>query len=119
MDLTAFSRVNLARCTDADGFSHPLEAWSPAEWTNALAGEVGEACNLTKKLLRIDLRLQGTVKPEDRDRATLVAKIGRELADVVIYADLAAQRLGLDLSTLIRETFDAKSAELGAPHRVP
>lgn len=98
-DLTfaALRRANVVRC---EGSFHGLAAWNPSEWTNALAGEAGEACNLTKKLRRgeaIDARA-----------------IGDELADVVIYADLAAARLGLRLDELVREKFNRVSERVGS-----
>src|SRR5690242_420165 len=43
--------VNVLRCEDA---FHKLNAWLPEQWTNAMAGETGEACNITKKMGRGD-----------------------------------------------------------------
>lgn len=57
--------------------------WSVADWAVALAGEVGEACNLIKK------RRRGSAIAND--------DIARELADVQIYLDLLANKLGIDL----------------------
>jgi NTP pyrophosphatase (non-canonical NTP hydrolase) len=102
MDRLTFAElrgVNVPRCEAPDGFNHKLESWSPAEWSNAMAGECGEACNLTKKLLRGD-------GPE-------IERIGDEIADVVIYADLLAARLGLDLGEAIRRKFNATSRKRG------
>lgn len=91
------SEANLTRCERA---FHPLRDWSPSDWSNAMAGECGEVCNLTKKLRR------GENIP--------VQQIGREIADTVIYADLLAQRLDLSLSELIKHTFNAKSDQVGS-----
>lgn len=113
-----FSDVNLARCTAADGFGHALESWSIAEWTNAMAGEAGEACNLAKKLLRHRDGVAGNKKPEDRDVESLRLRCAEELADVVIYADLAMRALGHDLNDTVRRVFNRKSDELGAPYKV-
>ena len=113
-DLHAFSAVNLRRCID--GFKHELASWSEAEWTNALAGEAGEAANFGKKLIRFR---DGVAGNKNVTRDEIEAKLGRELADVVIYADLTAQRIGKDLSALIIETFNNKSDELGCPIKWP
>lgn len=97
-------QANAERCpmlTDGWGVEH----WNPAEWTNAMAGETGEACNLTKKMLRGD----------DID----VLDVGAELADVVIYADLVAQRLGIDLGRMVSRTFNKKSEKCGVDCFLP
>lgn len=95
MDNLKFSElreVNVLRCEQS---FHPLHSWSPTDWSNAMAGECGEACNLTKKLRRGD--------------AVSEEEIGKEIADVVIYADLLAARLDLDLAKCIREKFNEVS----------
>lgn len=112
------SAVNLARCTAPDGFNHPLASWSVAEWTNAVAGEAGEACNLAKKLIRHRDGVAGNYKPEDQDQANLRRRIAEELADVVIYCDLAMAAVGYDFATTVREIFNRKSAELGSHYMV-
>ncbi|WP_398473694.1 MazG-like family protein, partial [Tardiphaga sp.] len=53
---------------------------------NELAGEMGEACNIIKKLERERLGIRGS-------RAT-VEQLAEELADVVICADLIAMGVG-------------------------
>lgn len=118
LNLVEFSRTNLARCTSPDGFGHPLNSWSVAEWTNAVAGEAGEACNFAKKLLRHRDGTRGNYKEGDKDVEALKRKAAGELADVVIYADLAAAALGYDLATVLAETFNAKSDELKLPYRI-
>lgn len=91
------SVTNRRRCEDV---SHPLDSWSPTDWATAMAGECGEACNLIKKLRRGE-----EVLPE---------VIGDELADMVIYADLLAQRLGIDLGEAVRAKFNAVSRRRGS-----
>lgn len=115
MDLKKFSAINLQRCTSPEGFNHPLSGWSLAEWTNALAGEVGEACNVAKKILRHRDGLAGNVKPEDLDEAGLRDRLASELADVIGYADLVMQALGRDTSEVLAANFNAKSRALGCP----
>lgn len=92
-DLAAFSVANRARCEAANGFNHTMDSWHPSQWTNALAGEAGEACNVTKKMLRYDLDIRGNVKPGDLLRSELQLKAMREIADTIIYGDLAIHAL--------------------------
>lgn len=77
---------------------------------NELAGEVGEACNVIKKLERERLGWRGS-----RDT---VEHLADELADVVICADLIAISAGLDLEAAVRAKFNATSEKQGFPHRM-
>jgi NTP pyrophosphatase (non-canonical NTP hydrolase) len=65
---------------------------------NELAGEVGEACNLIKKLARERMGIRGT-------RASL-DEIAAELADVIIATDLVAMSLGIDLDVAVTDKFN-------------
>lgn len=60
-----------------------------------MAGECGEACNLVKKLRR------GENIHKDH--------IAHELADLVIYADLLAARLNINLGAAVVEKFNMVS----------
>lgn len=106
--------INVKRCT---AVFHPLRDWSPTDWACALAGEAGEACNEVKKLRRLD----GADAHEDTAarRSELETRIGAELADTVIYADLLAARLGIDLGAAIREKFNEVSERRGSDIRLP
>lgn len=75
---------------------------------NALAGEVGEACNIIKKMARQKLGAIGSTA-----NASMLAN---ELADVIIYADLIARKIGFDLGEAVRKKFNATSEryKLGA-----
>lgn len=106
---------NQRRCIE--GFGHKLESWSCAEWTNAMAGEAGEACNITKKMLRHRDSVAGN-KGDDLDLQKLREKLAHEIADVIIYADLVCASQGIDLGEAVRETFNAKSEEIGSPERL-
>lgn len=68
---------------------------------NELAGEVGEACNVVKKLARERLAIRGS-------RATL-QDLADELADVIICADLVAMQAGIDLGRAVAQKFNATS----------
>lgn len=97
--------ANLARVT---AFNHTLEGWTSAQWACALAGEVGEYCNIVKKMFR--------GKPGDE--AATLEKAGEELADIQIYLDLNAAHLGLDLQEITQKKFNAKSEEIGSNIRL-
>lgn len=105
---------NLSRCEIS--FDHDPKTWSVAEWTNALCGEAGEAANIAKKLLRKEQELERFV--DDPDVDILRDKLGSELADVVIYADLVAQRLGLSLGSLVANKFNETSEKYNAGERL-
>lgn len=103
--------VNVARC---ESTFDPLSAWSPTDWACAMAGETGEACNQVKKLRRLD-----NVEDADAQRKAIIENIGKELADAVIYADLLAARLGIDLGAAVRATFNEVSERVGSSIRLP
>lgn len=78
--------------------------------SNELAGEVGELCNIIKKLERERLGLVGS-------RAT-IEQAEEELADVIICCDLLANRLGIDLSSCIPKKFNKTSEKYGLKTRM-
>lgn len=90
---------NVARCV---AVYHPLDSWSPTDWGCALAGEVGEACNILKKHKR------GDAGPHFR------RDLSDELADVVIYADLLAARCGIELGEAVKFKFNLVSERKGS-----
>ena len=82
--------------------------WSLSEWTNALAGEVGEACNFAKKLHRGDYGEKDSESYKEGIKLFL-----KELADVVTYADIAAQQVKGDLGEAVQEKFNEVSDRIG------
>lgn len=79
--------------------------WTLSDWALAMVGEAGEACNVVKKLNRND----GTGTPE---------AVVEELADVIIYADILAAKLGQDLGEAVRRKFNLVSERIGANHKL-
>lgn len=77
---------------------------------NELAGEVGEACNVIKKLERERMGIAGS-------RDTL-EHLAEELADVVICTDLIAMQVGIDLDEAVRRKFNATSEKVGLKTRI-
>ena len=62
--------------------------WDLPRWGNALAGEVGEACNIIKKIDR----------DGDPDGIT-TAMLGGELCDILSYLCMLATKAGVDLQS--------------------
>lgn len=105
--------TNVQRCEDV---FHPLDEWSLTDWATAMAGECGEACNEIKKLRRLDnadASLDSATK-----RTELRTKAAMELADLVIYADLLAARLGVDLGAAVVIKFNEVSRKRNSSLRL-
>ena len=98
------------------GLAHSKEDgsdWSPAQWLQAMVGEVGEFANLRKKFERGDLTF---AEYEEAAR--------RELADIQIYLDILAKRAldadgiahptGIDLGRAVIQKFNEVSVRVGA-----
>ena len=105
MNFSDLRRANRARQSEyyvaVSGFS-----WTGPHYGNAIAGEVGELCNVIKKL---DRGLPSDVAQQE----SLLASIGDEIADVAIYLDLLAEHFGIDLGECIRRKFNSTSERLG------
>lgn len=97
LDFGALRTANALRCEDA---FHPITEWSETDWGCALAGEAGELCNLLKK------RRRGESVP--------LKAVMDEIADVIVYADLLAARLGAQLSSAVRSKFNEVSDRVGS-----
>lgn len=93
--------ANVIRCEQS---YFPVGHWSPTDWGCAVAGEVGEMCNLLKKLLRGD--------------DVPIESIAKEIADAHIYLDLLAARLAIDTGAAIRSKFNEVSERKGSSVRL-
>lgn len=76
--------------------------WSPAQWLQAIVGELGEYANLRKKVERGDITFE-EAKPLLAD----------ELADVVIYLDILATQLGITLGEAVMQKWNKTSIKAG------
>jgi NTP pyrophosphatase (non-canonical NTP hydrolase) len=114
-DLTfdALRIVNVTRCERWHGPGS--DPWSLADWSNALCGEAGELANVIKKIRRQET---GAVNQGDPSMQELKGMAGLELADVVIYADLLAKQLGVDLADVVKRKFNKVSEKYGFPERL-
>jgi hypothetical protein len=97
-----------------------LEEWNEAEWTNALAGEAGEACNAAKKLRRIvcGIRQRGGDSGVPANLEEARRKMAKELGDAQAYLSLAAQRIGWTTEQCARLAFNQISEREGFPERI-
>jgi NTP pyrophosphatase (non-canonical NTP hydrolase) len=77
---------------------------------NELAGEVGEACNVIKKLERARMGLAGG--------GGSLEHLAEELADVIICADLIGMHYGIDLGPAVRDKFNKTSVKVGLKTRL-
>lgn len=103
----SFDRLRTANVTRCEEVFHSVDGWTPAEWAVALAGECGEVCNAVKKLRRI---ADGTNTEKDpQTEAEAVNDIAEELADLIIYTDLLAARLGINLGGSVVVKFNSVS----------
>lgn len=108
------SEVNRNRCTLWHDPS--ADAWSGADWSNAMCGEAGELANVVKKLRRHETR---TSPPGDPSRGELMSQLEDAIADVFCYLDLVAAHYDIDLATAIVSKFNRVSERSGFPHRLP
>lgn len=81
--------------------------WSPAQWLQAVTGELGEYANLRKKVERGDFTLEEALPA-----------LADELADVVIYLDILAAQLGIDLGNSIVSKWNRTSQKIGIDLRI-
>lgn len=130
MSFDQLRKANVDRCRE---IFHELDAWSPTDWMTGAAGEAGEVievlllalttiskstlvANSVKKLRRIDDGTNQAKDPQSREEA--INAIADELADSIIYQDLLAARLGIDLWQAIANKFNAVSEARGSAIRL-
>ena len=114
LDLHGFRQLNVERARP--GFrcydNQPL-----TYWTTALAGEVGELCNMIKKMERVQ---RGGIDGGSSYTAKDINKnmLKEEIGGIAIYLDLLASLLDIDLQEAIVDTFNEKSVKYGFPQKV-
>ena len=114
LDLASFRPINVQRATE--GFkcydNQPL-----TYWTTALAGEVGELCNMIKKMQRVE---RGGVDGGSSYTAKDITKemLKEEIGGIAIYLDLLASLLDISLEEAIVDTFNSKSEKYGFREKI-
>jgi NTP pyrophosphatase (non-canonical NTP hydrolase) len=115
--LLTFREVSMANLVRAcEWHKGGLDEWSPADWSNALAGECGEVCNAVKKLRRVEDGISQASDPRTREEA--IRDIAEECADTFLYLDLLCQRLGINLDEAVVAKFNRVSEREGFPQRI-
>jgi NTP pyrophosphatase (non-canonical NTP hydrolase) len=99
-------QFNIARDKEVFG---EFGTWSIADWAVAFGGEVGETLNKIKKLRKA----QGKHVMYSPESVT-VDDIADELADVIVYMDILAYQLGIDLEVAYRKKFNKVSEAIGS-----
>ena len=97
-----FSKINRQRNSE---YFADCKEWLEVDWGNAIAGEAGELCNMIKKRRR-NWKESDRIPDED---------LGKEIADVVCYLDLLANKLGLSLEEIVRNKFNEISNRYDCP----
>lgn len=89
--------------------------------SNALCGEAGEFANIIKKMVRDEMLSEAgyeelMIKAQEMGyedvKGMRTDAAGKELADVVMYAALAAESLGIDLDKYTRIKFNEVSEKM-------
>lgn len=83
--------------------------WSPAEWGQAVLGELGELANLEKKIKRGDFDMDDPAVAKEVQN-----EVAREFADIVTYLDIYAMQRGVDLGEATRKKFNEVSRRVKA-----
>lgn len=95
-----------------------VEDWTLLEWTGAMAGEVGEACNAAKKLKRLQGGMRSLDAAGPHRVAALEMQVAKEAADGILYGVLVFAKLELNLEDVLRQVFNEKSELYGFPERI-
>lgn len=97
------SKANMERQSTTLKFKQ-CENWTPADWVTAITGEIGEAANLIKKRKRGD--------------EVGISEIVKELADVIVYADILLQFYHYDTGAVVAAKFNEVSDRVGSKVKI-
>lgn len=111
LTFTTLREATVRRC---EQIFHPLAAWSLTDWATAAAGELGEACNVIKKMRRFEGSHNDPARNVDPASDEGKRALAHEIADTVIYLDLLAARAGIDLGEAVCEKFNLVSRRCGS-----
>lgn len=105
----AFNKLNVARCEATAGYHTGVAEYGAATWALCLAEEAGEVMGA----------VLGATGQKKRKAMLTVYDVGKELGDLVAYADLLAHSLGLNLGECVAEKWNKVSERIGYPGRIP
>lgn len=105
LDLQKFRELNTQRAVE--GFK-TYQNVPITYWTTALAGEIGELCNMIKKQERV---AHGGIDGGSSYTAETIDKemLQEEIGGIFIYLDLLASLLGISIEEAVIQTFNSKS----------
>lgn len=107
LDMREMARIILTRTK----LWNSGDPWTTADYSNALAGEVGEICNKVKKLRRI--QLGSHLRRQSADPQAIIDDIAGELGGLFVYYVMLAYHLGIDPIDAVRNEFNKVSREEG------
>lgn len=91
-------------------YNQPIKDTLITDWVVALAGECGEFCNVIKKLRRLQTGLgKFNYKEGEQEVKNLLQQAKDEIGDLIIYADIIAQALDIDLGEAVKDKFNEVS----------
>lgn len=93
-----FFRNRKGEISHTDG----INSWTLSQWSNALAGEVGELCNVIKHY-----------EVGDYNDAEVLPLISGEAADILTYLDLVTEKANLSLARATIAKFNSVSQRCG------
>jgi NTP pyrophosphatase (non-canonical NTP hydrolase) len=93
------------------GFGQPIDAFDPSDRFLEVLGELGEAANAYKKIVRT--KKGGARGNKGATIEELRAKLRLELGDTLVTLDLVCQGLGICLEEAAIDSFNSKSREIG------
>src|SRR5216117_1432790 len=96
-----FKVINESRCRQV--FPETVD-WALNDWMTAAAGEIGEACNVAKKIKRGDYE-----RSDDPEKG--IVDLAAELADAITYIFLIASFTGIDLEAALIDKFNQVSSK--------
>lgn len=106
LNIQLFTQLNRKRCEES---FHSIDAWSAPEWGCALAGEVGELCNILKKIHRGDYDALGI---EIKEKIKEDCK--KEIGDIFAYLNLISIKLGINMEDAVIDKFNEVSDRVGS-----
>lgn len=112
-----FQEFQIAITKRTEESFHKINDWSPIEYAAAMAGEVGEAVNFTKKIRRLQDGKHRVYNKGISEKA-LIKGLGKEIGDIVAYAAIEASRVGLDFETIVCDKFNEVSKRVGSKRRL-
>ena len=113
--MASFGELRAVNVSRKNRWHAGSDGWLGSDWATAMAGECGEACNIVKKMRRLD---NGIRNLGDPPRVELLMMLGKEIADTIIYADLLAAHYGIDLDSFVTLKFNEVSRKFDFPERL-